>query len=530
MKKWIQLACIAAFFGILAASLLCSDFAGGKVSETQKRTLAAFPELRGEGMTLGRFTGEFETWAGDNIGFAPQYNRLYTAFTAKTLGIMPNDKVFFGRDGFYYLTANHNVEIGKAAYFPDEDQLRVFAENQQHLSDSYKAQNRAYYLVLVPSKASVYPEYIKGGRFTVTETYNDVVEAYLLAHTDVRVINLKPALVDAKANGQVFLRTDTHWTPYGCSVACREIMDRLLADGAVERAAALDFDFTQTASIDGDLAAMIGADALEREEYRRAVWDRSVRVDTDSALAAGVRKLLDRLDDDSTLMITRDECTFRSDSADANPKTLLLYGDSLYRNSDARPISAMLAENFATTQYVRMRTVSQELDTLVDPDVVIYSSFERMAETVLRNEPAVMAEVSEPTDLSALRPLPKQTADISIGDGGLWVGGAANGVITLDSRQTRYLINGWAIDYRERADLAGLLVYADDTQLYCHYGLPGPDVQEHFGIDTLRNCRFKFFLYQDYLKANNVQTLKFVLLSADGVSYYEPIVYRIAYK
>ena len=529
--KVIMTAGISAFFGMILLSALTSDIKGGKVSETQKRKLATFPDITAEDMTPGKFTQGMEDWCSDNIGFADLYNRFYTAVNVRLLGKMTNSQVQAGKDGFYFITESHNTEIGMGLYKLSEDTLKEIAHEQQKVADYYKRNGIEYYLVLVPSKASVYPEKISGGDFAVSPTVVDQIEEYLTANTDVRVINVKDVLTEGKASAPMFIRTDTHWTAQGSYLVYEKVMERLLADGCIDAVSDFEPDMSVTAEIEGDLSGMIGVGALEKEVVSAPVWDTSVAEDTQSGEYKALEAVLDRLQKEAPMEIARQEKMWHNDSA-VNDKKLLIYGDSLYRDLPERPVSRYFAENFRDTDYLRVRAGAEELDRCEKPDIVLFSCYERFAEKVLTTRPLVSDDAEE---LKKRSELPQQTADIWIADNGLCLnndGGVVKcekGSIVLDPDEDVYAFRGWAIDYRNRSDLDGMIVMADGVQISCPYGRKAGDITEHFNEEGYRDCRFKFTVDKNFITDNDVKKLTFYLLSSDGVSYYAPIEYDVSF-
>ena len=80
-------------------------------------------------------------------------------------------------------------------------------------------------LAIVPAKARVYPEYI--GEQAPASLHDDLYNTF---HAQARQANifapdLFGPLQAAKARGQVFLRTDSHWTPMGAEVAAQQLAE-----------------------------------------------------------------------------------------------------------------------------------------------------------------------------------------------------------------------------------------------------------------------------------------------------------------
>lgn len=90
-----------------------------------------------------------------------------------------------------------------------------------------RAQGADVMVALVPEKASIYPEYL--GRRQVapihTQLYSQVLEQ--LRGKNLLVVDTAPALLTSKEQAATFLKSDTHWTPFGADVVAREIAKSL---------------------------------------------------------------------------------------------------------------------------------------------------------------------------------------------------------------------------------------------------------------------------------------------------------------
>jgi alginate O-acetyltransferase complex protein AlgJ len=94
-------------------------------------------------------------------------------------------------------------------------------------------------IALVPAKARVYPEQL--GRYPLPRElagrYRELLAR--LADLGIPAPDLLGSLLEGKKGGQVFLRTDTHWTPYGAEVAAAALAEAvagLLAEAGSPRA------------------------------------------------------------------------------------------------------------------------------------------------------------------------------------------------------------------------------------------------------------------------------------------------------
>ncbi|MFV3405516.1 MULTISPECIES: alginate O-acetyltransferase [Pseudomonas] len=106
-----------------------------------------------------------------------------------------------------------------------EQQMRDNLALVRGVRDTLQRQGVQLVLAIIPAKARVYAEYL--GKETPASLHDDLFNQF---HAQVRQANvLAPDLLapleQAKARGQVFLRTDTHWTPMGAEVVAQALAD-----------------------------------------------------------------------------------------------------------------------------------------------------------------------------------------------------------------------------------------------------------------------------------------------------------------
>lgn len=87
-------------------------------------------------------------------------------------------------------------------------------------------------LVIVPAKARLYPEYL--GEEQPAQQQRDLYRRLHEAarHADILAPDLLAGLQQEKSNGQLFLRTDTHWTPQGAERVARDLASAVERTGA----------------------------------------------------------------------------------------------------------------------------------------------------------------------------------------------------------------------------------------------------------------------------------------------------------
>lgn len=536
MNKFIKISnivFIVIFVIIITFPIFFSDFEGGKVSLEENRTLEKFPDLFGEdAIPFKEVPGALEDWCADNIGFRNSFFSLYRSFTFKLLGISPTDNVHVGKDGWLFLTQDKNVEIGSGEYLLTEETLATIAKNQQQISDYYASLGKTYYFLMLPSKASIYPEKLSGANLEVGYTVIDQVEDYLSKNTSVKVINLKDTLLSHK-NGEhlLFWETDTHWSSYGSYVGYLEIMRRMEEDGVLSANDLSPSFIMPPEGTSGDLSIMLGKDLIDAEKSVWADWNKNFVYDTESEEYKELSYALDALDTSPLYEVTRSEMRMLNSSALANGKSLLVYGDSMMMNE--RMINQYFAENFSEVQYVRVRAVSESIDAVVDPDIVIFEAYERLIEHVCTKEPTCF---DAKTEIESRTEAPRQNAEDWIGEGGMGVEMSDRYTLTPDNKSIilngsfdTYSFSGWAIDYMQKDDLDNLYIKVGDRYLSTNYGMLSGDIAQYFGIEEFDTSRFNFTLSKNYIVSNNITELQFVMLSSDGVHKYPIQSYTLTF-
>ncbi len=74
----------------------------------------------------------------------------------------------------------------------------------------------------------IYPELMPGSLHRLHSHYRaDQLLAYMRAHSTVEILDLRPALLEAKPRGLLYHHYDTHWNDRGALIAYQQIAARL---------------------------------------------------------------------------------------------------------------------------------------------------------------------------------------------------------------------------------------------------------------------------------------------------------------
>jgi len=108
-----------------------------------------------------------------------------------------------------------------------EDWQRLLERRRQWLA----VRGIQYLLVVAPDKQSLYPDKLPVWLLRATpphrQTKLDQFVAYMKTHSTMPIIDLRPALMEAKQHAPVFQMTDIHWNEYGAFIGYDAIIHAL---------------------------------------------------------------------------------------------------------------------------------------------------------------------------------------------------------------------------------------------------------------------------------------------------------------
>ncbi|MCO7513651.1 alginate O-acetyltransferase [Pseudomonas guariconensis] len=127
------------------------------------------------------------------------------------------------------------VVLGREQWLFTDEEFKPSADAEQLMQDNLalirgvrdtlQRHGSQLVLAIVPAKARIYAEYL--GKELPTSLHDDLYNRFHAQARQAGVFapDLLTPMEQAKARGQVFLRTDTHWTPMGAEVAAQTLAE-----------------------------------------------------------------------------------------------------------------------------------------------------------------------------------------------------------------------------------------------------------------------------------------------------------------
>jgi hypothetical protein len=251
----MRLPLVAAFLCILALPLGL-NLAGrdGADAAAENRELAPFSWQH------------FDVWFEDHFGLRSTLVRWYGETRLFLLNVSPTNTVVAGRNGFFFYADDKAIDdyVSEDPLTPEAiaNWRTALVRARRWLRD----RGIGYVFLIAPDKHVIYPEampstIVRIGPMTRTDQlYGSLQDLGFL-------VDVRPALLEAKARERVYEKTDTHWNDRGAFVAYQAIITaaRVQVPSIPPPWPRGDFE-PQEREVEGkDLAGMMGLKRVLRE-------------------------------------------------------------------------------------------------------------------------------------------------------------------------------------------------------------------------------------------------------------------------
>ncbi len=203
------------------------------------------------------YPAAFTRYFNDRFGFRRFLVRTHGRLVL--LGWPVNGEVIVGRQGWLFLGETRARESYQAGSLFTAQELANWQDELERRRDWLAAQGSDYLLVIAPEKSTIYPEFMPANVPRIgQQTRLDQLVKYLAENSNLQVVDLRKALMQAKSQRPTHYRTDTHWNDWGAFIAYQRILTTLTERHSnIQPKNATDYIFREQDTSGGDLAGML---------------------------------------------------------------------------------------------------------------------------------------------------------------------------------------------------------------------------------------------------------------------------------
>jgi len=263
----IKRARLTLFVAILSAPLL-----GAVAGLENDPTTTMFeehqrPEWSWRPRKMLRFVRDYQRYYNSDFAFRESLIALHAQLKVRVFGVSSAKNVTIGKDGWLFYAGEQIVaDYQRLRPFTQQELVswtQLLTRRQQWLA----ARGIEFVFYVAPNPQTLYPELMPASVWRANHPSRmDQLIAYLKAHSDVHVIDMRPPLLAAKTAERVVYKTDSHWNQLGGFIAYQQLSAWLKQRLAGWRSYTLaDFERVEIPGWSGGLSYFLGAPSLFTE-------------------------------------------------------------------------------------------------------------------------------------------------------------------------------------------------------------------------------------------------------------------------
>jgi hypothetical protein len=273
----------------------------------------------------------------------------------------PSKNVILGQDGWLFVNMEMDLEdwLGVDLYSPEELTKAVEALTKRR--DWLAKRGATMLLVVAPNKGAVYGEFMPPSfhKMNPVTRLDQLGEA--LKQAGIPFLDLRKALIEAKATRRAYWKTDTHWNGWGALMGSAAIVDALREQfPAMPPLRAQDYRVEESTTPGGDLSAML---LLEN-----SLTEQSIDM---IPLSPNRAKPAEPKGYKNPATLSGRDMIIRETGDTSLPKAVI------FRDSFSSAAWPYLAERFQRSVFLWEHRFQPHIVEAEKPDVVIYEAVER---------------------------------------------------------------------------------------------------------------------------------------------------------
>lgn len=357
---------IIAFLFVLIVPPVYFEFVKEEIpiDTSENRKLAEKPEFSLE--TIDTFAGDYESYYNDNLPFRSIIRNFWTKFNFYVLNESTTNQVLVGKNEgekdstWLFYQENHDgnpiKEVQGVYGYTKEEMLQIEDTIDKNTEELDKKDIELYY-AFIPNKATLYKEKLPENiTLFEEETRLEKLLNHLESKETKNLIYLKKDLEEAKKNGQVYFKQDTHWNDFGAFVGFKTISKTIAKDYDINYNFEVQFPDKDFAKM--DLVKMSGINDTLKDVTPKVIYQ-------------------DDVEFKGMIIETENEIAITECETAQVDKTLMVIGDS-FRTA----MIPYFAKNYSKVIFLHRCDYGSYMLDAYAPDIIVCQFLERYVDTL----------------------------------------------------------------------------------------------------------------------------------------------------
>ena len=331
---------------------------------SENRKLAEKPEF--DLSSIISYSDDYESYYNDNLPFRGIIRNLWTKFNFYILNESTTTQVLVGKNEgskestWLFYQENHDgnpiKEVQGVYDFTAEEVFQIEDAIDKNMEELAKRNIEVYY-TFIPNKATLYKEKLPDN-ITIfdQDTRVDRLIKYLEDKNTKNIINLKNYLLEAKKNGQVYHKQDTHWNEFGAFVGYKAISQTIAKDSEINYN--FEVQFPEEKLSDLDLIQMSGIKDILKDVEPKVIYQEDVEFK-------------------GMVLQTENEIAITECETAPVDKTIMIVGDSF-----RKAMIPYFAKNFKKVIFLHRCDYGPYMLDAYAPDIIVCQFLERYVNTL----------------------------------------------------------------------------------------------------------------------------------------------------
>lgn len=180
--------------------------------------------------------------------------------------------MILGKNGWMFYKADGVIDDYRGINHFSNEELEKIKTNLEERKKWLEGQGIEYYIMVAPNKHTIYSEYLPSNIVKYNqESRLDQLIKYLSKNSEIKIVDVRSALLNNKSQYILYKKNDTHWNSMGAFLAYEEMAKIFESDSIITVPVKLNNYSIKEEISGGDLANMLSMNNILLDKHLKLV-------------------------------------------------------------------------------------------------------------------------------------------------------------------------------------------------------------------------------------------------------------------